>query len=240
MPPLRSPGTGSLFKLGAASWLLCFQFFIIEQVSTLAWPGHYSMTRNYISDLGAVHCSGLPSAIAGSSGPVCSPWHALMNASFLLQGVLIVFGTIALLKAIQWSRWQQAAFALIALSGPGVAIVGLAPEDVAAHLHAAAAAEHFLCANAGMVLAGIASWLSIRHTPRTSPHAIHPPSPVTSLAAGVVGLAALVLFSQHKYLGIGVGGTERLFAYPLPLWLSGTGALWLWRMRSIPAAVREA
>ncbi len=45
-------------RLGAALWLLCFQFFVGEQIARLGWPGHYSMARNYISDLGAVRCDG--------------------------------------------------------------------------------------------------------------------------------------------------------------------------------------
>src|SRR5271156_5509570 len=40
-------------KVGACLWLLCFQFFVAEQIARLGWTGHYSMRRNYISDLGA-------------------------------------------------------------------------------------------------------------------------------------------------------------------------------------------
>ncbi len=72
-------------RLGAGLWLFCFQFFVGEQIARLGWPGHYSMARNYISDLGAVRCDG---------AATCSSLHWVMNGSFVLQGLLIVFGTV--------------------------------------------------------------------------------------------------------------------------------------------------
>ena len=65
-------------RLGAGLWLFCFQFFVGEQIARLGWAGHYSMARNYISDLGAVRCGGAAS---------CSSLHWVMNASFVLQGL---------------------------------------------------------------------------------------------------------------------------------------------------------
>ena len=68
--------------VGACLWLFCFQFFIAEQIARLGWSGHYSMTRDYISDLGAVRCS--------VSGSVCSSLHWVMNGSFMLQGLSLI------------------------------------------------------------------------------------------------------------------------------------------------------
>ena len=72
-------------RLGAGFWLFCFQFFVGEQIARLGWTGHYSMARNYISDLGAVRCGGTAA---------CSSLHWVMNGSFVLQGLLIVFGAV--------------------------------------------------------------------------------------------------------------------------------------------------
>ncbi len=65
-------------------WLFCFQFFVGEQIARLGWTGHYSMARDYISDLGACAWR-LRSVLA---------LHWVMNGSFVLQGLLIVFGAV--------------------------------------------------------------------------------------------------------------------------------------------------
>ena len=39
-----------------------------------------------------------------------------------------------------------------------------------------------------------------------------------SAVLGVIGLAALTLFTSDTYLGIGPGGMERMIVYPLLLW----------------------
>ena len=53
--------------------------------------------------------------------------------------------------------------------------------------------------------------------------------------SGVIGLLATGLFVSGHYVGIGVGGVERVAAYPLSLWLivDGTSfAIGLQRRRS--------
>jgi hypothetical membrane protein len=46
---------------------------------------------------------------------------------------------------------------------------------------------------------------------------------VYSIASGTVGLLATVLFVSGYYLGVGIGGMERLAAYVLPVWLIVVG-----------------
>ncbi len=103
--------------LGAWLWLGCFQFFVAEQIARWRWRGQesggYSMTRNYISDLGALPCT----------ANACSPLHWLMNSSFVLQGLLIFFGAVLLRCLLPRSLWRLFAFA-----GAGVLLVGLVPE----------------------------------------------------------------------------------------------------------------
>ena len=65
-------------RIGPWLWLCCFQFFVAEQIARLGWPGHYSMARDFISDLGSAR----------------SPLHWVMNGSFMLQGLLIFFGAV--------------------------------------------------------------------------------------------------------------------------------------------------
>jgi hypothetical protein len=55
------------------------------------------------------------------------------------------------------------------------------------------------------------------------------------MAMGVVGVVGCVLFASGLYLGLGVGGAERLGFDPLTLWTTALGMAVLVRARSQPA-----
>jgi hypothetical membrane protein len=112
---------------------------------------------------------------------------------------------------------------LVAASRFGVFVVGLAPEDFAAGWHYLGAAEHFLFCNAGAAILGLSL---IRRAPTAG---------LVSLTAGVVGLAALICLAAHAYFGLGVGGMERVTAYPFTLWIAGMG---VWLLRRAPPVER--
>ena len=101
-------------RAGAWLWVCCVQFFAMEQVVRAAWQLPYSFRTNYISDLGAMSC-GLE---------VCSPLHGWMNASFLLQGVLIAVGALRLWEALGRERLSRVAMALLMVSGVGLMVGG--------------------------------------------------------------------------------------------------------------------
>jgi hypothetical protein len=44
-----------------------------------------------------------------------------------------------------------------------------------------------------------------------------------TLASGVLGLTATVLFAENIFLGLGLGGMERVAIYPFTLWLTLAG-----------------
>jgi hypothetical membrane protein len=183
--------------LGAGWWALCFQFFVAEQIARLRWPGHYSMSMNWISDLGAAH----------------SPLHWVMNGSFVVQGVLISVGAILMRRLFPAKASYRVALLLFLVSGVGVLVVGLVPEDSDAQVHRLAALAHLLAGNLAMILIGVAMVAGAARVRFRG---------VITLLAGLLGLTALVL------LGLGeknVGTFERLAAYPLTLWLTWTG--WL-------------
>jgi hypothetical protein len=46
-----------------------------------------------------------------------------------------------------------------------------------------------------------------------------------ALSVGVVGLMGIGMLGMRVYLGLGVGGMERIVAYPFPLWLAGMGTI---------------
>ena len=162
----------------------------------MSWPG-YSMTGNWISDLGAAN----------------SPRHWVMNGSFVVQGVLISVGALLMRRLFPPKAAYRMALSLFVLSGLGVLVVGLVPEDSNARIHQMAALVHLLGGNLAMVLIGVAMLVGAARVRFRG---------VITVLAGLLGLTALVL------LGLGekeVGTFERLAAYPLTLWLTWTG--WL-------------
>jgi len=131
--------------LGAVLWILCLQYFAAEAITVAGWRGVYSFSSNYISDLGALGCS----------AALCSPLHALMNGSFLLQGGLIVGGAALLWPSLAEGIVSSLAMVVIGASGIGVFLVGLAPEDALPAIHYFGAAENFLCCHLGMATMGV-------------------------------------------------------------------------------------
>jgi hypothetical membrane protein len=204
-------------RLGAGLWLFCFQFFVGEQIARLGWPGHYSMARNYISDLGAVRCDG---------GATCSSLHWVMNGSFVLQGFLIVFGAVLVRSFFPARLVYRIALALFVIAGIGVLEVGMAPEDVNFKLHVLGAAANFLGGNLAMIVLGL---VMIRGSVCLAPR-LRIRSWIT-FALGSVGLLATLALAfrgtpSWASLEWNAGTVERLAAYPLPLWLTWTG----WRI----------
>jgi hypothetical membrane protein len=194
-------------RRGAWLWVGCLQYFAAEAIAAAGFRGEYSVRLNFISDLGAVRCA---------DGAVCSPLHPLMNASFVLQGALIFAGAV-----LVWPLFPRGlarlALGLVAGSGLGVTIVGLAPEDAAAGWHYFGAAENLLLSNAGAALIG-AALLREKRAPRAVG--------LFSLGFGLTGLAGLAGLAAGLDFGFGAGLVERIAAYPFPLWLAGMG-VWL-------------
>ncbi|HEU5097892.1 MAG TPA: DUF998 domain-containing protein [Roseiflexaceae bacterium] len=197
-------------RLGALSWLFAIQFFLAQLIAQAAWTTPYSLATNYISDLGNTVCGPYP---AESSTYVCSPWHAWMNASFILLGLSILLGAALIRRAFPPGRISALGLALVALAGAGAILVGLFPENVDISVHALGAGAQFVSGNLGMLVLGIALGAAGR--------------PVWlagySIGSGLAGLLATWLFVAGQYLGLGIGGMERVAAYPLPLWMIVVG-----------------
>ena len=191
-------------------WILAVQFFVAQVVVQSAWVTPFSLTQNFISDLGNTTCGPYPK---DSAMYVCSPWHAWMNASFILLGLIILVGAALVRTAFPPKRSRTAGLVLLALAGVGIIAVGLFPEDVNIGYHRIGAAAHFILGNLSMLVLGIALWTARRQ----------PALALYSIVSGVVGLVATALFVSEHNLGLGTGGMERLAAYPLPLWLIVAG-----------------
>jgi len=212
--PTSSIDSARAIRRGAIVWVLAIQFFIAQIIVQAAWTTPFSLTANYISDLGNTTCGPYP---LGSNMYVCSPWHALMNASFIVQGVIILVGIVLIYRAFPAGRTRTIGLVLLALAGPGSILVGLFPENVSSTPHTIGAAAHFVSGNLGIAVLGIALAATRRQTPLA----------IFSISSGSVGLLATALFISGNYLGTGIGGMERIAAYPLPLWLIVIGGAML-------------
>jgi hypothetical membrane protein len=200
---LRTRAGAILLVLGTV------QFFVAHAVAQSAWPTPYSWTDDYISDLGAVTCGTAPDA-------VCSPLHAVANAAFVLQGVLLICGTALTGAAWTASRGRRVWRGLLVAAGASWIVVGLVPSDVDGTVHAAAALPGFLASNAALLVAGASR--STRHRPVCRRAA-------TGLGvAGVVGLVVLGLASRWPGTPVGIGAAERLVVFPHQVWALVVGA----------------
>jgi len=190
--------------LGAAAWILALQFFVVQGVVQLAWTTPFSLAHNMISDLARETCGPLPRA--PGIDVACSPWHALMNASIIANGVLIPLGVLLTRRRWPATRLMTIALAMIALTGPGHFMVGLWPSDTGPTMHLLGAGSILALGNPGMVVAGWAAWKSRRG------------QAIASVVLGFAGIAGTLFFLNDTGLGIGLGGMERLAFYPLTLW----------------------
>ncbi len=209
-PASHSLATERAVRLGASIWLLAVQFFIAQAVVQSAWTTPFSLTQNFISDLGNTACAPYP---PGSGMYVCSPRHAWMNASFIVLGLTILLGGALIRAAFPRGWFRSLGLLLLALAGAGIIAVGLFPENENIALHRLGAAGHFVLGNLGMAVLGMA----LRQARGRQALAVY------SIVSGVVGLLATALFITDHYLGLGIGGMERVAAYPLPLWLIVAG-----------------
>jgi hypothetical membrane protein len=202
----------ALVAAGGACWAVgVLQYVVAQLVAAAAWTRPYSPKNNYISDLGNTAC-GMFHVPHGTPYYVCSPDHGLMNASFAVLGVLTIAGALLLRRIWPAGHLAHWALALWILSGIGKIIVGLVPENTHIGLHLLGALNVPLGSVAILLLS-----LTIRRTSRALS--------TLGIVVAVAGLAGSFLSAVGEfagsslYLGLGVGGTERLASYPGSLWM---------------------
>ncbi len=186
--------------VGPIFWMVSLQFFIVQYIVAHAWAVRYSLAANTISDLGNTACG-----VYGGRY-VCSPQHALMNASLIVLGCTMVIGSVLIYHEFRRSFAEALGFGFMALAGLGTIMVGIFAENTIASLHVLGAALPFLIGNVALLIFSQALEL-----PRLFR--------LYTIVSGVVALLAFGLFATHHYLGLGIGGMERLVAHPQTIWL---------------------
>jgi hypothetical membrane protein len=198
---------------GATLWVLAaLQFIAVMVALQLAWthaPG-YSLSKNFISDLGNTGCGPWPHA---SSRFICSPLPDAFNASSIAFGVLLLLGALLVPTAFPPRRSRTVGLALLVLAGFGAIGVGLSPENVDLPVHLLSAGVAFGAGNLALIVLALGMFRDTRWDGYRA----------YTLLSGLVGLIALVLLETGHYAGLGPGGMERLVAAPAILWLLVAG-----------------
>jgi hypothetical membrane protein len=184
------------------------QFIVANIITQIGYGPSYSLSGNYISDLGAVHCGLFDGSGSYAGHYACSPWHDVFNVSIVLMGLLLILGVILIQTAFPPRRTRMIGLGLLALAGIGSIGVGLSPEDVNITVHSISATIAFLAGGLALIVLGFAMFRDTRWDGFR----------LFSMVCGLVSIVALGLFASKNYVGLGVGGMERLIVAPILLW----------------------
>lgn len=197
------------------------QFFVAHVIVQGAWSPAYSWSANTISDLGNVGCGrrGDPERY------ICSPLHGWMSGSFVVHGILIIAGVWTLHLVGYRLVASRVAAALLTVAGLGWIGVGLAPADVAPGVHFVAAAAGLVCGTVRLVVGAMTGRTASATTAEPSETARGAVLRRSWCVQGVVGLAATALFGVGLYLGLGMGGMERVAAFEVTLGTALAGVI---------------
>jgi hypothetical membrane protein len=183
----RSVHVGALLLAAAAA-----QFVLAMAVVQSQYPG-YSLTANYISDLGNTGTSKL--------------WY-LFSASIIAFGLLTLLGVWLIRSAFREKRSRTVGLGLLMVAAVGAILVGCFPENVHHGIHELAASVTFIASGLALTVLTFAMlrdtrWDRLR---------------LYTLVSGLVTLAAVVVIESGNYGPLGVGGIERIVVAPVILW----------------------
>ena len=176
--------SGYLYMAGVLIFLGCSQFLIAMIVASSLYPG-YSISRNYISDLGTT-----------CRGGVCivfQPSSTIFNISSILLGAFLIAGSLYIKKG----GWDQIFYTLLLIAGIGAMGVGIFPASYGVFITISASIAFIFGTSAS-----IASYRVLAGAARTA-----------SLIMGILAIIFLALFITGYHIGLGPGGIERILAY---------------------------
>jgi len=179
---------------GALVFVGCAQFTVSLIVAESFYAG-YSISQNYISDLGAT---------CRTTCQVIQPTATIFNASIILLGLMIIAGAYFLRR----SQRPLNLSILLALTGIGAVGVGVFPET-AGSIHS---------------IFSLITFVSAALTTIASSKVVARPLSYLSVVLGIISLAALAMYVSDIFLGLGPGGMERMIVYPVLVWGIAFGA----------------
>jgi hypothetical membrane protein len=185
---------------GVILFVGALQFVFGLNLAEDLYPG-YSISMNYISDLGA-NCN--------ATCNIVQPSSTIFNLSVSLLGLLVLVATFFMFRAFR----TKLLTALLGLAGIGAVGVGVFTE--------ATPVMHWIVSLIAFFFAGLSALASYKIEKA--------PKNYLSLLLGILSLVSLSLFVSGEFLGLGdflglgPGGMERLIVYPVMLWAIGLGS----------------
>jgi hypothetical membrane protein len=180
-------------KFAGALIFLAVTLFVLGVIVSEALYSGYSISGNYLSDLGV-----------GPSG-------LIFNVSSFLMGLLLVFGAYFLQRAFRFTLLTVT----LVLAGIGLMGVGIFTEDILA-IHNVAGSLFFLFSGLSALFAVVCSYVHGFKLMKM-------PFSVIAVILGLMELGGFALFLGRIHFGLGVGGMQRMVIYPVLLWLVGFG-----------------
>ena len=169
--------------------------FIVALVVAEAFYPTYSVSENYISDLGAT---------CRATCQVVQPTAMIFNSSVSLLGVFGVLAAVCICRGFG----NRILPVFIGLTSLGAIGVGLFPET--------AGQIHYVVSFIAFFFAGLSAIVSYRMQ-RT-------PMCFFSIFLGAMTLVSLALYASDVFLGLGRGGMERMIVYPALIWAMEFGS----------------
>ena len=188
------------------AWIAAAVVYVgTETIAASAFPG-YSYSGNYISDLG------IPEVAEFQGRAIDSPLAAVMNAGFILQGVLYLVAAVIATRSLRTGP-RGVFVGLAVVHAVGITVVGLVHGSASSAasgigwMHVVGAGMAIIAGNAASIVAGLGS----RRAGTARAHRI------ASVALGAVGLVALALLQTLG--GSGIDGIwERGSVYTVTAW----------------------
>lgn len=181
-------------KVAGALFFVAVAQFVLGLIVSEALYSGYSVSDNYISDLGV------------------GPSSMIFNSTVFLMGLLLIIGTYFLQRAFKEFTMLTAMLVLTAIGTMGV---GIFTED-AGTIHSVVSLIAFVFSGLSAIFSVICSYV---HKVKL----VKMPFSVITVILGLMTLGALVLFVGKIYLGLGAGGMERMIVYPILMWGAGFG-----------------
>lgn len=199
-------------------------FFLGQFVAQATATQPYSMKRQAISDLGITHCGPYKEYATHEVIEVCTPWHLVMDGTFILYGVLIMLAVGLALRFI-WpqGRFRKSGLVLLFFGGIEAIVAGFSPLDLAPILHSISGGLAIAALDLALVLLGIAAKKERKWLGRMT------------MFIGLIGIFGLLMDGQPPYALLGYGGWERVAGYAAAIWAIG-GGVYLYRSVKIKQA----
>jgi hypothetical membrane protein len=168
------------------------QFVLGMLAAEALYPG-YSISQNYISDLGAG-----PSAL-------------IFNSSVFLLGLMIVVSAYF----VQRSFRNRLVTGLLVLAGAGAMGVGVFPENYPA--------MHEIVSDIALIFGGLVPIAACRLVRKPLSYLSVVMGVLSLSAMVLLSAEYSFSLGEQYFLGLGPGGIERMIAYPILLWAIAFG-----------------